>query len=206
MVFFFFLLKLLQLDSAHQSHLSWSLWRTFTSSGRWTTSSKLGVICKLPESALNPLIQIINEYIKQSQSQCCPLRNNTRDWSQAGFYNILHSFQGLAIQTAFLPSEDYISSSHGLQAPPGQHRGRESEMTEVRGRQFCESSGLDWTGEEGISCRHKLWGICYNNHGNILLRGCIVEAHLWEDMDLFLMHRSLWTVVLKNGWSDIVWS
>lgn len=106
----------------------------------------------------------------------------------------------------FLTSEKYISTSHGLWDSPEEHCGTQSQMTEEWGRKFCESSGLVWTGEEGIACHHKLWGIWFNNHGSIMLRGCTVKDYLWEDVDLFLTYRILWTVVLKNGWSDIMWS
>ena len=44
-------------------------------------SSQLEVICKLTEGALNPLIQVIAEDMKQGKPQYQPLGITTRDWS-----------------------------------------------------------------------------------------------------------------------------
>ena len=62
------------------------------------TSSQLGVICKITEGALNPLIQVISKDIKQDQPQYQPLKNTTHDLLPAVFNSIhLHSLEPRSI-------------------------------------------------------------------------------------------------------------
>ena len=90
------------------------------------TPPQLGVICKLTEGALNPLIQIIDKDIKQNWPQYWALGNTTCDWSPAGCNSIHHHSLGLgsAIQPAFLPSMEYTHPSHEQPVSPGECCGR----------------------------------------------------------------------------------
>jgi len=52
------------------------------------TPAQLGVICKLAEGALNPLMQITDKVIKQDWPQYCALGNTTHDQPPAGFNSL----------------------------------------------------------------------------------------------------------------------
>lgn len=69
------------------------------------TSPQLGVICKLPEGALNSLIQIINKGIKEGGPQHRLWRNTTHDRLPAGFHSVHHLSLGLAIQPVSNPAK-----------------------------------------------------------------------------------------------------
>ncbi|KAK4831815.1 hypothetical protein QYF61_019245 [Mycteria americana] len=62
------------------------------------TPAQLGVICKLTEGALNPLVQIIDKGIKQNWPQHRALGNTNCDWLPTGFNSVHHNALGLAIQ------------------------------------------------------------------------------------------------------------
>ena len=97
------LLNLIQLALAHQSSLSRSLYRAFLPSSRSTLLPNFGVICRLPEGALNPLIQIIDKDIKQDWPQNWALENMTHDRLPADFIPIHHHSLGPDIQMVFNP-------------------------------------------------------------------------------------------------------
>ncbi|KAK4832105.1 hypothetical protein QYF61_020732 [Mycteria americana] len=65
------------------------------------TPAQIGVICKLTEGALDPLIQIIDKGIKQDWPQHRALGNTTCDWPPTGFNSIHHNSLGPAIQPVF---------------------------------------------------------------------------------------------------------
>ena len=74
------------------------------------TPSQLGVICKLTESALNALIQVINKDTEQDRPQYRPLGINIHDQLLAGFNSIHNQSLGLAIQPVI-----YLAKSIPLQ-------------------------------------------------------------------------------------------
>ncbi|KAK4831026.1 hypothetical protein QYF61_014914 [Mycteria americana] len=67
------------------------------------TPAQLGVICKLAEGALDPLIQIIDKDIKQNCPQHRALENTPCDRPPTGVNSIHHHSLGPAIQTVFYP-------------------------------------------------------------------------------------------------------
>ncbi|KAK4829782.1 LOW QUALITY PROTEIN: hypothetical protein QYF61_006581 [Mycteria americana] len=69
------------------------------------TPTQLGVICKLTESALGPLIQVVDKDIKQNWPQHRALRNTTCDRPPTGVNSIHHHSLGPAIQPVFYPAK-----------------------------------------------------------------------------------------------------
>jgi len=69
------------------------------------TPPQLGVICKLTEGALNPLIHIIDKDIKQDRTQNWALGNTTCDQPPAGFNSIHHHSLHSAIQPVLYPAK-----------------------------------------------------------------------------------------------------
>ncbi|KAK4827101.1 hypothetical protein QYF61_014203 [Mycteria americana] len=69
------------------------------------TPTQLGVVCKLTEGALHPLIQIVDKDIKQNWPQHRALGNTTCDWPPTGFNSIHHNSLGLAIRPVFYPAK-----------------------------------------------------------------------------------------------------
>ncbi|KAK4821927.1 hypothetical protein QYF61_004930 [Mycteria americana] len=67
------------------------------------TPAQLGVICKLTEGALDPLVQIIDKDIKQNWPQHRALGNTACDQSPTGVNSIHHNSLGLAIQPVLYP-------------------------------------------------------------------------------------------------------
>ncbi|KAK4830957.1 hypothetical protein QYF61_014416 [Mycteria americana] len=67
------------------------------------TPTQLGVVCKLTEGALNPLIQIIDKGMKQNWPQHRALGNTACDRPPTGVNSIHHHSLGLAIQPVFNP-------------------------------------------------------------------------------------------------------
>ncbi|KAK4821092.1 hypothetical protein QYF61_013420 [Mycteria americana] len=108
------------------------------------TPAQLGVICKLTEGALDPLVQIIDKDIKQDWPQHRALGDTTCDrppnWSK------LHSppLLGPSHPASSLPSEEYTRPSHEQPVSPGECCGKQCQrndrMVEV-GRDLQRSSG-----------------------------------------------------------------
>ncbi|KAK4813743.1 hypothetical protein QYF61_023679 [Mycteria americana] len=69
------------------------------------TPTQLGVVCKLTEGALNPLVQIIDKDMKQNWSQHRALGNTACDQPPTGFSSIHHHSSGPAIQPVFYPAK-----------------------------------------------------------------------------------------------------
>ncbi|KAK4830419.1 hypothetical protein QYF61_011043 [Mycteria americana] len=69
------------------------------------TPAQLGVVCKLTEGALDPVIQIIDKDIKQDWPQYWALGNTICDWLPTGFNSTHHNSLGLAIQPVFYPAK-----------------------------------------------------------------------------------------------------
>ncbi|KAK4824165.1 hypothetical protein QYF61_011292, partial [Mycteria americana] len=69
------------------------------------TPTQLGVICKLSEGALNPLVPVIDKDIKQNWPQHRALGNTACDRPPAGFNSIHHNTLGPAIQPVFYPAK-----------------------------------------------------------------------------------------------------
>ncbi|KAK4810059.1 hypothetical protein QYF61_007223 [Mycteria americana] len=69
------------------------------------TPTQLGVICKLIEGALNPLIQIIDKDIKQEWPQHRALGNTTCARPPTGVNSVHHNSLGSAIQPVFYPAK-----------------------------------------------------------------------------------------------------
>ncbi|KAK4815938.1 hypothetical protein QYF61_010195 [Mycteria americana] len=69
------------------------------------TPTQLGVICKLTEGALNPLIQIINKDVKQNWPQHRALGNTTCDQLPTGVNSIHHHSLGPASQPVLYPAK-----------------------------------------------------------------------------------------------------
>ncbi|KAK4828029.1 LOW QUALITY PROTEIN: hypothetical protein QYF61_022806 [Mycteria americana] len=67
------------------------------------TPTQLGVICKLTEGALDPLVQIIDKDIKQNWPQHRALGNTACDRPPTGVNSIHHHSLGLAIQPVLNP-------------------------------------------------------------------------------------------------------
>ncbi|KAK4828478.1 hypothetical protein QYF61_026703 [Mycteria americana] len=65
------------------------------------TPTQLGVICKLTEGALNPLVQIIDKDIKQEWPQHRALGNTTCDRPPTGFNSVHYNSLGQASQPVF---------------------------------------------------------------------------------------------------------
>ncbi|KAK4827772.1 hypothetical protein QYF61_021517 [Mycteria americana] len=69
------------------------------------TPTQLGVICKLTEGALDPLVQIIDKDVKQNWPQHRALGNTTCDQPPTGFNSIHHHSLGPAIQPVLYPAK-----------------------------------------------------------------------------------------------------
>ncbi|KAK4830945.1 hypothetical protein QYF61_014404 [Mycteria americana] len=69
------------------------------------TPTQLGVICKLTEGALNPVIQIIDKDIKQNWPQHRALGNTACDQPPTGVNSIHHHSLGPAIQPVLYPAK-----------------------------------------------------------------------------------------------------
>ncbi|KAK4817813.1 hypothetical protein QYF61_027864 [Mycteria americana] len=69
------------------------------------TPTQLGVICKLTEGALDPLIQIIDKDIKQDWPQHRALGDTACDRPPIGFNSIHHRSLGPAIQPVLYPAK-----------------------------------------------------------------------------------------------------
>ncbi|KAK4831669.1 hypothetical protein QYF61_018636 [Mycteria americana] len=69
------------------------------------TPAQLGVICKLTEGALDPLVQIIDKDVKQNWPQHRALGDTTCDRPPTGVNSIHHHSLGPAIQTVFYPAK-----------------------------------------------------------------------------------------------------
>ncbi|KAK4819907.1 hypothetical protein QYF61_014642 [Mycteria americana] len=69
------------------------------------TPAQFGVICRLSEGALDPLIQIIDKDIKQNWPQHRALGSTACDWPPTGVNSIHHNALGLAIQPVFYPAK-----------------------------------------------------------------------------------------------------
>ncbi|KAK4822567.1 LOW QUALITY PROTEIN: hypothetical protein QYF61_016136 [Mycteria americana] len=67
------------------------------------TPTQLGVICKLTEGALDPLVQIIDKDVKQNWPQHRALGNTACDRPPTGFNSIHHHSLGPAIQPVLYP-------------------------------------------------------------------------------------------------------
>ncbi|KAK4807797.1 hypothetical protein QYF61_023630 [Mycteria americana] len=69
------------------------------------TPAQLGVICKLTEGALDPLVQIVDKDIKQNWPQHRTLGNTTCDRPPTGVNSIHHHSLGPAIQPVLYPAK-----------------------------------------------------------------------------------------------------
>ncbi|KAK4823880.1 hypothetical protein QYF61_007828 [Mycteria americana] len=69
------------------------------------TPAHLGVICKLTEGALDPLVQIIDKDVKQNWPQDRALGNTTCDRPPTGVNSIHHHSLGPAIQPVLYPAK-----------------------------------------------------------------------------------------------------
>ncbi|KAK4832009.1 hypothetical protein QYF61_020447 [Mycteria americana] len=69
------------------------------------TPTQLGVICKLTESVLDPLIQIIDKDVKQNWPQHRALGNTSCDRLPTGVNSIHHHSLGSAIQPVLYPAK-----------------------------------------------------------------------------------------------------
>ncbi|KAK4824040.1 hypothetical protein QYF61_009631 [Mycteria americana] len=69
------------------------------------TPTQLGVICKLTEGALDPVVQIIDKDIKQNWPQHRALGNTACDWPPTGVNSIHHHSLGPAIQPVLYPAK-----------------------------------------------------------------------------------------------------
>ncbi|KAK4823486.1 hypothetical protein QYF61_002550 [Mycteria americana] len=69
------------------------------------TPTQLGVICKITEGALNPLVQIIDKDTKQNWPQHRALGNTACDQLPTGVNSIHHHSSGLAIQPVLYPAK-----------------------------------------------------------------------------------------------------
>ncbi|PKU32490.1 endogenous retrovirus group k member 25 pol [Limosa lapponica baueri] len=74
------------------------------------TPTQLGVICKLTEGALDPLVQIIDKDVKENQPKYQALRDTTRDKLPTGFNSIHHHSSQFLTQQRVLPSKPWAAS------------------------------------------------------------------------------------------------
>ncbi|KAK4831708.1 hypothetical protein QYF61_018760 [Mycteria americana] len=92
------------------------------------TPAQLGVICKLTEGALDPLVQIIDKDIKQNWPQHRALGNTTCDRPPTGFNSIHHHSLGPAIQQVL-----YSAKSMPVQAISSQFLQENAVGNRVKG-------------------------------------------------------------------------
>ncbi|KAK4830739.1 hypothetical protein QYF61_013189 [Mycteria americana] len=92
------------------------------------TPAQFGVICKLPEGALDPFVQIIDKDIKQNWPQHRALGNTACDRPPTGVNSIHHHSLGLAIQPVLYPGQ----STH-LQAMSSQFLQENAVGNHVKG-------------------------------------------------------------------------
>ena len=81
----------------------------------YSTSSELGIVCKLTEHVLDPFIQIINTDVKRAGPQYLLLGITTPDRLPAGFNFIHHHSLGLAIQPVFYLAKRILVQAQGCQ-------------------------------------------------------------------------------------------
>ncbi|KAK4818248.1 hypothetical protein QYF61_009423 [Mycteria americana] len=103
------------------------------------TPTQLGVICKLADGALDPLVQIIDEDIKQDWPQHRAMGDTTCDQPPAGVNSIHHHSLGPAIQPFYYPVKHMpiqAMSSQFLQENAFDQRGRQGtkHFTESQNR------------------------------------------------------------------------
>lgn len=67
-------------------------------------SSQFCTFCKLAEGVLCPIIQVIDEDIKECYLWCGPLAHTSRDLPPAGVFAADHNPSSLAVQAVFSPS------------------------------------------------------------------------------------------------------
>jgi len=77
--------------------------------------AQCGVICRLTEGALIPLIQIIGKDVEQDRTQNWALRDTTRDRLPAGFNSIHHHSLRLDSQSVLYPAESTPIQTMGSQ-------------------------------------------------------------------------------------------
>ncbi|KAK4826455.1 hypothetical protein QYF61_009182 [Mycteria americana] len=92
------------------------------------TPTQLGVICKLTEGALDPLVQIIDKDIKQNWPQHRALGNTACDRPPTGVNSIHHHSLGPAIQPVLYPAK-----STPVQAMSGQFLQKNAVGNRVKG-------------------------------------------------------------------------
>ena len=90
------------------------------------SSAQLGVVCKLTEGALNPLIQITDKDIKQKWPQNWALGIIAHDRPPTGFNSIPHSSLGLVIHPVFYAVKSIHSNLEQLVSPGGRF-GKQSQ-------------------------------------------------------------------------------
>ncbi|KAK4832950.1 hypothetical protein QYF61_026606 [Mycteria americana] len=112
------------------------------------TPAQLGVICKLTEGALDPLVQVIDKDIKQDWPQQRVLGNTTCDRPPTGFNSIHHHSLGLAIQPVLYPVKhtpvQAMSSQFLQENAVGNHYKRDIDILErVQPRAMKMMKGLE---------------------------------------------------------------
>ncbi|KAK4824878.1 hypothetical protein QYF61_021085 [Mycteria americana] len=101
------------------------------------TPAQLGVICKLTEGALDPLIQIIDKDIKQDWPRHRVLGDTTCDRPPTGVNSIHHHSLGLAIQLVL-----YLVKSTPIQAMSSQFLQETAVGNRVKGFTEVEADNI----------------------------------------------------------------
>ncbi|KAK4823254.1 hypothetical protein QYF61_000221 [Mycteria americana] len=129
------------------------------------TPAQLGVICKLTEGTLNPLVQIIDKDIKQDWPQHRPLGNTACDLPPTGVNSIRHDSLGLAIQPVLYPAK-----STPVQA-------MSSQFLQENAGSICSVMGLSVATrfevlQHGLMHSHRCFKVYLLQHGLIHSHGC----------------------------------
>ncbi|KAK4815248.1 hypothetical protein QYF61_023695 [Mycteria americana] len=101
----------------------WILLQSLPTLKQINTPAQLGVVCKVTEGALNPLVQIIDKDIKQNWPQHRALGNTTCDRPPTGFNSIHHHSLDLAIQPDCLPRDPVNQSPKQAKVCPPEVQG-----------------------------------------------------------------------------------
>ncbi|KAK4832478.1 hypothetical protein QYF61_023525 [Mycteria americana] len=127
------------------------------------TPAQLGVICKLTEGALDPLIQIIDKDVKQNWPQHRALGNTACDRPPTGVDSIHHHSLGPAIQPVLYPAK-----STPVQAMSSQILQENAVGNRVKGFKSTLSSREDNETMRATKVTKELAGMTYEEQLRIL--------------------------------------
>ncbi|KAK4822662.1 hypothetical protein QYF61_019029 [Mycteria americana] len=142
------------------------------------TPTQLGVICKLTEGALDPLIQIIDKDIKQNWPQHRALGNTACDRPPTGFNSIHHRSLGPAIQPVLYPAKTLKSSSKNWT----QCQIKQVQKNKWRtGQKIIVKNAVYLGKKEDLDIA---W-VCMQNNLHDMQRGRVLFAHVAQLISVF---------------------